>query len=643
VTINITVKAAFDGSTWQTPRADITWTDITAYVQHSAGVSISRGRSGRRDEVRAGTCSLTLIDRTRRFDPENTAGPYYGFLNPGVPLWVYASELSADVEDVFWGVDDFFWGSEDFVWGAATVYDRFFGFIEDWPQTSPDPADRFVYVPVDATDAFGMLALGRQRSVLENEILADSPLAYWPLDESSGDVMRDRSGHFMDGTYTAGTTGLSGSAGLTLDGEHVGTLPDPLPVNGDALVIEAFVDLSVVSTDDLSDGQRLAICELAGTDVVNWFGFEVRDATSRTVRLVHGCRGATFPGFSASADFIADRPRHVAMRTDGAVAFYVDGVLAPYLSLDPVDVPEYTGTAAGQRIGGSKANGTFRGVLSDVAVFDVSVTGSRVADHAAASLAALDGGTTTERIAYLLDSTGFPDDDRDLTSGFTTLGIADHDGQFTLDLLRRIEKTEQGRFFIGKNGDASFQARYHGQLVATATSATFADDGSEISYSSVEVARPRALVYNKVTVTTDGQSPLVVEDATSTGTHGERETSVDAPLLPTANTQQSLAEYVLANSKDPQLRVTGLSVPIHKDWTTLPSIVLPLEQGDRVAFQRTPVGVGSAIDVEQTLEGYQERFDTTSWTWTPNLSPAEPVTFCVWGTVTWAGTFIWGY
>jgi len=55
-------------------------TDVTAYVR---SVTFSRGRSRLIDEFTAGTCTVVLDNRDRRFDPQNSAGPYYGNIAPG--------------------------------------------------------------------------------------------------------------------------------------------------------------------------------------------------------------------------------------------------------------------------------------------------------------------------------------------------------------------------------------------------------------------------------------------------------------------------------------------------------------------------------------------------------------------------------
>ena len=48
--------------------------DITEYCQE---VSISRGRQDQFAQFNAGQCSITLLNNDRRFDPINTASPYY--------------------------------------------------------------------------------------------------------------------------------------------------------------------------------------------------------------------------------------------------------------------------------------------------------------------------------------------------------------------------------------------------------------------------------------------------------------------------------------------------------------------------------------------------------------------------------------
>jgi hypothetical protein len=48
--------------------------DVSPYAQE---VSISRGRSDQLQNFNAGTCSVRLLNRDRRFDPINESSPYW--------------------------------------------------------------------------------------------------------------------------------------------------------------------------------------------------------------------------------------------------------------------------------------------------------------------------------------------------------------------------------------------------------------------------------------------------------------------------------------------------------------------------------------------------------------------------------------
>lgn len=107
------------------------WSDVTPYAR---GVSYSRG--GRNNELQrteAGTLQLLLDNRDGRFDPTNTASPYY----PGVKRM---RRIRVQAR-----------------WNSVT-YSRWYGFIEawqlDWPGFGHDATAQ-----VSAADAFKVLNL----------------------------------------------------------------------------------------------------------------------------------------------------------------------------------------------------------------------------------------------------------------------------------------------------------------------------------------------------------------------------------------------------------------------------------------------------------------------------------------------------
>lgn len=66
-----------------------TWVDIGSYVRQE--LSVHRGRNHERDLVQAGTATLTLSNTDRRFDPDNTAGPYFPNVLPMRKIRIGAS------------------------------------------------------------------------------------------------------------------------------------------------------------------------------------------------------------------------------------------------------------------------------------------------------------------------------------------------------------------------------------------------------------------------------------------------------------------------------------------------------------------------------------------------------------------------
>lgn len=132
----IIVEIAFSTNPLDTP----TWTDVTSYL-----VAIPRIRRGRQHElnrIEAGEAEVVLNNLDRRFDPTNTAGPYYPNVLPMRKIRISA---------VY----------------SATTYRLFTGFIEGWP---PDwPLDGTATVTLRCVDGFKILNLNKLSVTLPQE------------------------------------------------------------------------------------------------------------------------------------------------------------------------------------------------------------------------------------------------------------------------------------------------------------------------------------------------------------------------------------------------------------------------------------------------------------------------------------------
>lgn len=118
----------FDAGPFDNPSTK-PFSDITQYVQ-GQGIEISRGRSDEFSAFQAGTCTFTLRNNAREFDPANTASPFAHLLKPMRRMSVIAAH-------------------------AGVIYGLFDGYIEAWPQQWTNTTG---HVPISARDSLATMA-----------------------------------------------------------------------------------------------------------------------------------------------------------------------------------------------------------------------------------------------------------------------------------------------------------------------------------------------------------------------------------------------------------------------------------------------------------------------------------------------------
>jgi hypothetical protein len=97
------------------------------------GITTRRGRNAEADQFQTGTCTLRIVDQNGDFNPMNTAGPYYGLLDPMRKLQITATYL-------------------------GITYPIFSGFITGYDTLTPQEAGvDVVYTTITAVDAFRLL------------------------------------------------------------------------------------------------------------------------------------------------------------------------------------------------------------------------------------------------------------------------------------------------------------------------------------------------------------------------------------------------------------------------------------------------------------------------------------------------------
>lgn len=218
-----------------------------------------------------------------------------------------------------------------------------------------------------------------------SEVLADAPLIYWRLGESSGTVAADTSGNGNDGTYTngptLGTTGLlvgDSNTAATFDGvddsvQSVATFSSLLT----AVTAEAMMKPAVISNNPSLYGFADDILEVTITS---------------DGRVLAQAGAASFQ--SAAATIAVGETYHVVVTSDGATGtIYVNGVSAATGSAVP-----FTPSGVGFWAGNDAADDPFGGVIDEVAFYESALSAARVLAHYNASVGP--GLTYTPPIAY---------------------------------------------------------------------------------------------------------------------------------------------------------------------------------------------------------------------------------------------------
>ena len=206
------------------------------------------------------------------------------------------------------------------------------------------------------------------------------------------------------------------------------------------------------------------------------------------------------------------------------------------------------------------------------------------------------------RINAVLDrpDVDWPTDLRDIDAGAQLLQ-ADvvADGENALEYLQLVTDTESGSIFISKNGNLTFKDR----TVAPVSSGQviFADDGTGVKFSSVQVVYGSELLYNYIQIERATGGTAIATDSDSISNYGQQALIQSGLLMNSDDDAESLANYLLNQFKQPEYRFETLSVQLEALSSADQSDVLGLEIGDVCEIKFTPNQTGSQINQYATI------------------------------------------
>jgi hypothetical protein len=211
---------------------------------------------------------------------------------------------------------------------------------------------------------------------------------------------------------------------------------------------------------------------------------------------------------------------------------------------------------------------------------------------------------SSARLTAVLDlpEVNFPIGQRNIATGTQTLGGAAaftvDAGTNTLNYCNQINLAEQGRLFMARAGDLTFEPRIGNTL--SAPTATFHDDGTNIPYDGVGITFEADQVVNRAAVQILGNNTLeVADDAASQAKYFIQTTSITGSLLHNDTAAQALATYLL--NPEPEARYTSLTTNLNKLTNAQRDTVAIIDIGDTISIEKTFASGAGTTQLAQEL------------------------------------------
>ena len=211
---------------------------------------------------------------------------------------------------------------------------------------------------------------------------------------------------------------------------------------------------------------------------------------------------------------------------------------------------------------------------------------------------------SSARLTAILDrpEVAFPAGQRNISTGTQTLGGASAftitEGTNVLEYCNQINTAEQGRLFMARDGDLTFEPRIGATLSGSV--ADFHDDGTNIPYDAVGISFEADQVVNRAAVAILGNTTQqVADDAASQAKYFIQTASITGSLLHNDTAALALANYLL--EPEPEARYTSLGTNLNKLTTAQRDTVAIIDIGDTITIEKTFASGAGTTELAQEL------------------------------------------
>jgi hypothetical protein len=484
---------------------------------------------------------------------------------------------------------------------------RFDGQVSGWPLTWPG-GGKVSVVPVSASDITKPLdrAGTELRTLLQEEVLQDVPLAYYPLSEASGSTSAGDVSGGIAGALTIGQRGTGGtltfgsSTGPPADGESCPTWTPADHNNGVYLGTDLGSAFETASTSQYITVEAWFSTSTAGGVILKLhsIGDDYQllmylDGTTGQLHVDTAQQGTIQVSTWPSAN-LADGKVHHVLYDEQTSTVWVDGTsLGTQTRL----------LMLGQRlleIGGDPYDGMWSGGISHVALYAKGSLGStRIVAHYNAGANGFAGESASLRISRILAYRGVTDVFSPGTL-FDPIASQGAGGKTAMALCRDVETTEGGHLFARRDGGMIFQSRDVRYAQTAAVTLSAVDCEGDLSYTDDE-----QILTNYVKASRPGGAAIVAMNSASNTKYGKYSKTLN--LLKTTDGEVvDAANWLITRYADPPARLPSLPVVANTLDTTTYRALLAADISTLIAVTNLPAQAPASTDTV-CVEGYQER------------------------------------
>ena len=232
------------------------------------------------------------------------------------------------------------------------------------------------------------------------------------------------------------------------------------------------------------------------------------------------------------------------------------------------------------------------------------------------------GETTGARIADILNTIGFPNSQRSLDTGQTTVQADLGTVRSVLQAMQDVEFTEYGAVYMSHSGDVVFRER--GDAISTiAGTPTVFNQTTGINYANLKFAFDDKLVFNVANFKRVGGTMQTTFDQTSIDTYFPHTITKEELLHQTDAAVLDTAKAYVASRKSADIRIDAMTLDLTTpNYTTGIQAALGLDFFDPVQISNEQPG-GSTLT--KTLQIFGVQHQITPTTWQTTFTTGEPL------------------